>query len=92
MLNYHDCLGFCALTQAEIEAIVEHEHMPELPAAILGNYLIQCADGPRRIRQFIVDDIAEAERRGRLAHAAQLRDVLSQFCAAHPNGDSAVAH
>ncbi len=84
MLNFHDCLGFCALSEAEIEAIVEHEHIPALAAALMGNYLLECADGPARIRRMIVDDIAEAERRGRRQAAVKLRWVLAQFCAAHP--------
>ena len=54
MLNFHDCLGFCALTEAEIEAIVEHEHIPELAAALMGNYLLAMRrTGPRRIRRII---------------------------------------
>jgi hypothetical protein len=91
MLNFHDCLGFCALTQAEIDAIAEHEHIPDLSAAIMGNYLIECAGGPQRIRQFILEDIDAAERSGRRQHALQLRQVLSRFCTTYPNGDSAVA-
>jgi hypothetical protein len=91
MLNFHDCLGFCALSEAEIEAIVEHEHIPELAAALMGNYLLECADGPARIRRMIIDDIAEAERRGRRQGALKLRSVLAQFCAAHPDDTTPIA-
>jgi hypothetical protein len=92
MLNFHDCLGFCALSEAEIDAIVEHEHIPELAAALMGNYLLECAGGPARIRHMIVEDIAEAERRGRQSGARKLRAVLAQFCAAHPDAGTAFSY
>jgi hypothetical protein len=90
MLNFQDCLGFCALSEAEVEAIVEHEHIPELPAMLLGNYLLECAGGPARIRHMIVEDIAEAERRCNRSGALKLRAVLAQFCAAHPDAETAL--
>lgn len=86
MLNHHDCLGFCALTEDEIDAIVEHEHIPLLAAAIMGNYLLERGgDGVLRLKQFILDDIAAAELNGRHRHANELRLVLAHFCKAHPD-------
>ena len=32
MLTYQDCVGMCELTEDEIRAIAEHEHLPELVA------------------------------------------------------------
>lgn len=85
MLNFQDCLGFCGLTEAEVDAIVEHEHIPELAAAVLGNHLLECPDGAARIQRMMQEVIAEAERRGRPQAALKLRAVLAQFRAAHPD-------
>ena len=36
MLTYQDCVGLCELSEAEIRAIAEHEHLPEVVALELG--------------------------------------------------------
>ena len=43
MLTLVDCLDLCDLGREEIEAIAEHEHLPEVIAAELGNYLVHTA-------------------------------------------------
>ncbi len=40
MLTYEDCVGLTDLTEEEIEAIAQHEHLPEIIAAELGCYLV----------------------------------------------------
>ena len=30
MLTYEDCIGLCELSEAEIQAISEHEHIPAI--------------------------------------------------------------
>jgi hypothetical protein len=84
MLTYEDCLGMSALTQEEVEAIAEHEHCPEIIALELGNYLVHTDDGQPRIRRMILDDIAKAESRGEIVHAAKLKLVLQNFCRRFP--------
>lgn len=84
MLSYEDCVALCKLTQEEIAAIAEHEHLPEIVALELGNYLIETEDGARAIKGIILDDIEAAAARGDVAHAAKLRLVLSHFVEAHP--------
>ena len=32
MLTFDDCLGLCELSEEEIRAIAEHEHLPEIVA------------------------------------------------------------
>lgn len=85
MLTIEDCIAFCALTEAEVDAIAEHEHehVPEIVAAEMANYLIHTADGAPRIRRMIVDDIEHARVHGDHAHMAQLVHVLRHFIAAH---------
>ena len=60
MLTYEDCLGLCELNPDEIRAIAEHEHIPEVIAMEMGNYLCETTGGQKRIRRIIVDDIQAA--------------------------------
>jgi hypothetical protein len=36
-----DCLELCELSEEEVRAIAEHEHIPEVVALELGDYLIR---------------------------------------------------
>ena len=54
----------------------EHEHVPEMIAASLGNHLVHSIRGPEQIRDIIVDDVGAAFHRGDLAHARHVVDVL----------------
>lgn len=83
MLTIRDCLALCDLSEEEIDAIAEHEHLPEMIAAELGNYLIHTPDGAPRIRRMIVDDIAHARAAGDAAHMAKLVAVLRHFIENH---------
>lgn len=84
MLTYEDCVALAELTEEEVAAIAEHERVPEIIAAELGNYLVHDPRGVPKIRRIIVDDIAHARERGDLAGAARLKLVLKQFVATHP--------
>jgi len=83
MLTFEDCLGLSELTEDEILAIAEHEHIPELAALEMGNYLIHEPHGEERIKRFIVDDIKAARKHGDTRHAAVLKLVLRHFCQEH---------
>lgn len=85
MLTIDDCIALSDLTEAEIDAIAEHEHVPEIVAVELGCCLAHCAGGPHEIARILGDDIAEARAHGRSGHAAELAGVLEQFIATHPN-------
>jgi hypothetical protein len=84
MLSIEDCIALSDLSEAEIEAIAQHEHIPEMAAAEMGNYLIQTADGEMRLRAMIVDDIREAQARGDQARALALKLVCRNYLQAHP--------
>ena len=84
MLTYEDCLGICDLTEEEIEAIAEHEHIPEIAAMELGEYLVNSEDGVPKIKKIILDDIKNAENSGDKEHATKLRKILKHFIATHP--------
>jgi hypothetical protein len=85
MLTYEDCVGLSALTDEEVSAIAEHEHVPRMIAAEFGNYLIQTPDGVPAIRRIVLDDIANAETRDDGDRALKLRLVLWHFLDTHPD-------
>lgn len=76
MISLEDCIALCGLTETEIAAIAEHEHLPDIAAATLGQYMMNRPHGVDRIRQMIVDDIRAALGAGNKAHAAQLMSAL----------------
>jgi hypothetical protein len=84
MITFEDCLALCELTEDEIVAIAEHEHLPHTVALEIGSYLIHGPDGDLRIQQIILDDISAAQRRGDLVHAARLKQTLRRFVEQHP--------
>ena len=79
MLTLEDCLGLSDLSREEIDAIAEHEHLPEVIAAELGNYLVHTAIGQRAIKDIMRDDILAAQARGDFRHSAMLKLVLRHF-------------
>jgi len=84
MLTLEDCIAFCDLTEEEILAIAEHEHLPEIAAAAYGQYLLSEERGADRICQIIVDDIRHAQRCNDRAHVQTLLHVLHHFLRSHP--------
>jgi hypothetical protein len=84
MISFEDCIAFCGLTEAEISAIAEHEHVPEVAAAILGQYLLHQNHGLERIRHMLMDDIRAALRGGDVRHAAGLTSALRHLIATYP--------
>ncbi|MCB1754812.1 MAG: hypothetical protein KDJ38_04775 [Gammaproteobacteria bacterium] len=84
MLSLVDCLGLCDLTEEEILSIAEHEHIPDVIAAEMGDYLVHSPDGVPMIKRIILDDIEAAVQNGQEEHAQQLRRVLKHFIATHP--------
>lgn len=83
MLTINDCIELSELTEDEILAIAEHEHVPEIVAAEMGHYMIHTPDGEKRIKRMIADDIEAARERGDLQHAAILRCALQHFLKTH---------
>ncbi|MEM1421835.1 MAG: hypothetical protein AAGF51_14625 [Pseudomonadota bacterium] len=78
-----DIIGFTDLTPEEVDAIAEHEHIAEVAAAALGNYLLGKTGGVAAIRTMIVDDIKAALARGDDKHAADLFMALRHLHEAH---------
>lgn len=84
MLSIQDCIAFSELSEEEILAIAEHEHIPEIVAAEMGNYLVHTPDGEVRVRAIIVDDIREAQRCENRERALALKLILKHYLGEHP--------
>ncbi len=84
MITIEDCIAMCGLTEDEVLAIAEHEHIPEIAAAALGQYLLTQDDGTEKIGAMLRDDIRLAIRRNDRAHARQLFMALRHFLSSHP--------
>ena len=83
MLTFEDCLALCGLSEAEVQAIAEHEHLPPIVALELGDCLIHGKDGELLVSHMVIEDIRAAERRGDLLRAAQLKQTLRHFIEEH---------
>jgi|GEM_PF-1079890 hypothetical protein len=60
MISLEDCIAFSGLDEDEVAAIGEHEHIPDIAATALANYLLKQPHGGDAIREMIVDDIHQA--------------------------------
>lgn len=84
MLSIEDCIALSELSEEEVRAIAEHEHIPEIVAAEMGNYLVHTPDGEVRVRAIIVDDIREARQAGNDGRALALKLILKHYLGGHP--------
>ena len=84
MISLEDCIAMCGLSHEEVLAIAEHEHIPEVAASALARYLLEQPHGPERIRDIIVDDVRDAQKRGDVQHTQTLLHVLHHFLTCHP--------
>lgn len=89
MLRYEDCLALAELDEDEVEAVARHEHLPEMLALALAQYLCECETGERCVKRMILDDIEQARAAGNPAEAARLKLVLRHFCETHPRAAAA---
>jgi len=79
MLTLEDCIALSDLTKEEIDAIADHEHLPEIVATELGSYLVHTPEGRKAIKAIIRDDIADARARQDYVRSAALKLVLRHF-------------
>jgi hypothetical protein len=82
-ITREDCVALCGLEEDGVAAIAEHEHLDDIAAAALAQYLLSEPDGPHRIREMIIDDFRLALKRNNRAHARELLMALRHFVAQH---------
>lgn len=85
MITLEDCIAFSGLSEEEVLAIAEHEHVPEMAAAALAEYLLEQKHGEDKIHTMIVEDIRDALKRGDRKHARELFAALRHFMETHPH-------
>ena len=91
MITLEDCIGLCGLTEEEVLAIAEHEHLPEIAATALAQYLLSLERGTVKVRDMIVDDIRHAQLNGgNKEHVLTLLHVLHHFLKMHPEARPSV--
>jgi len=84
MISFEDCFALCGLTRDEVLALAEHEHIPEIAAVALGQYLLNQPTGRTTIRAMIARNIHSARSRGDMRHAEELAVTLQHFVTSHP--------
>ena len=87
MITLEDCVALCGLSEVEVLAIAEHEHIPEIAAAAVGAYLLHQEHGAERISDMLRDDIRAALARNDRAHARELFMALRHFLSTHPEAN-----
>jgi aryl-alcohol dehydrogenase-like predicted oxidoreductase len=91
MITLRDCIAMCGLDEAEVLAIAEHEHIPEIAATALAQYLLTRGHGAEAIRDMLRDDIRAAFRRHDREHARELFMALRHFLSTHPEAMPRIA-
>lgn len=89
MLSLQECIDFSDLTEDEIEAIAEHEHVPEIVAAEIGATLLQTNSGVCLIKLYLLENIEHARSRGHYDKANRLDELYRRFNRDHPGVDPA---
>jgi len=84
MLTLADCIALSELTDDEVQAIAQHERIPQIAAAELGHYLSHTPAGELCIKDMIRDDIGAAAACGDRERALALKLVIRDFIARHP--------
>lgn len=84
MITIKDCIGLSGLTEEEIDAIAQHEHVPEIVAVELGCCLDSTAEGQHRILEMIDDDIVVERAAGHRSRAAELQVTRHEYQRHHP--------
>ncbi|WP_193175399.1 hypothetical protein [Oricola nitratireducens] len=84
MISLEDCVGMCGLTEEEVLAIAEHEHVPEIVATAYAQYFANREHGLEAVCRMIVDDIRAAQAKDDRDHVRSLLHVLHHFIRSHP--------
>ncbi len=84
MISIKDCLDYSDLTEDEVSAIAEHEHLPYACAAQMACGLAQSEAGTEVLRCLLKNAVCDA---GGCGHAEALRlaqRAYAQFITNHP--------
>ena len=85
MITLEDCVFLSGLSEEEVLAIAEHDHLSDIAAVVKGEYLLNEEHGAEQIFSMIVDDIRHAQTKGDKEHVVTLLHVLHHFLRSHPD-------
>ena len=85
MITIEDIVGMTDLSEEEILAVAEHEHIPEAAAAALADYMMHQPKGPEAVRDMIIDDIHKCVAENRKEDARHLIMALHHFVTENPD-------
>jgi len=83
MLTLKECIDLSDLSDAEVAAIAEHEHVPEIIAAEIGCGLVHSPTGRLILKRFIRDNLVRAKAQHMDTKAKALTLLLRRFDGAH---------
>lgn len=84
MISIKDCLDYSDLTEDEVSAIAEHEHLPFACAAQMACCLAQSGEGTEVLRCVLKDAVCDAKKCGHAETLKVARRACVQFAANHP--------
>lgn len=84
MISIKDCIDYSDLTEDEVAAIAEHEHLPFATAAQLACCLAQSQDGTEVLRCLLKNAVCDAESCGHAEALRTAQNAYRQFSANHP--------
>jgi hypothetical protein len=88
VLTLQDCVGLSGLSEEELQVVAEHEHVPDIVAAELGNDLLHSAEGVSTLKSYMLDCIEHARRAGDAQRAATLDAMYRRFIQTHPGASN----
>lgn len=84
MLSMQDIVDYCDLETGEIEAIAEHEHVPMIIAAELGQELLTTPQGVCCVHAMIIENMEHALACGEFQHVKDLSVTYQHLQRTHP--------
>lgn len=84
MLSMQDVIDYCDLECGEIEAIAEHEHIPLVVAAELGEQLMASPQGVCAVHSMIIENMQHALACGEFQHIKDLSETYEHLQRTHP--------
>ena len=83
-MTLKDCIDMSDLSDAEIAAIAEHEHVPEIVAAEIGCKLVHTSAGCTVLKRYFRENLTHAKAHHMDEKAKELALLLRRFDGAHP--------
>jgi hypothetical protein len=83
ILTVQECVDMSELSNEAIRAIAEHEHIPEVVAAELGQDMLKTAGGIAEIERILEENLELAVQAGEQDKINDRKRVLERFIASY---------